>query len=132
MPPPWHFTTWPDLFDHWQTLIAGFLAVLAAVGTIWATIRSARREIDANQAQTAVAQAQIATTLRLERLCAAREGLAFHAMFDAAMGRGLAEAADAETFSGTGPNLEARAGKGESCDRRDGAGAADKTRHDLG
>ena len=30
-PPPWHFTTWLDLFDHWQTLAAGLLALLAAL-----------------------------------------------------------------------------------------------------
>ena len=29
-PQPWHFTTLLDLVDHWQTLIAGGLAVLAA------------------------------------------------------------------------------------------------------
>jgi hypothetical protein len=52
---PWHFTTWLDLLDHWQTLAAGILAILAAVGTIWATIKSAGREIEASQAQTAVA-----------------------------------------------------------------------------
>jgi hypothetical protein len=27
---PWHFTTWLDLFDHWQTVIAGLAALLAA------------------------------------------------------------------------------------------------------
>jgi hypothetical protein len=54
------------LYD-WQTLIAGILAVLAAVGTIRATISSANREIEASQAQTAVAQKQIETTVRLER-----------------------------------------------------------------
>ena len=84
-----------DLLDHWQTLIAGILAVLAAVGTIWATIRSAGREIAASQAQTAVAQKQIETTLRLERRRAASEGYAFHAMFNAAMSRVLTEAAEA-------------------------------------
>src|ERR1700722_12477387 len=108
-PPPWHFTTWLDLVDHWQTLFAGVLAVLAAWRTIRATTQSADREVKASQAQTAVAQKQIETTLRLERLRVAREGFTFHAMFDAAMARVLAEAADAKTFSGTGPNLEARA-----------------------
>jgi hypothetical protein len=48
------------LYD-WQTLIAGVLAVLAAAGIIWATIKSANREIAASQAQTAVAQKQIET-----------------------------------------------------------------------
>jgi hypothetical protein len=111
MQPPWHFTTWLDLFDHWQTLAAGILAVLAATGTIWATIRSASREISASQAQTAVAQQQIATTIRLERRRVAREDIAFHAMFEAAMGRVLADATAArkEFPGGPGPDLGARA-----------------------
>ena len=62
------------LYD-WQTLVAGILAVFAAVGTIWTTISSANREIEASQAQTAVAQKQIETTLRLERRRAASQGL---------------------------------------------------------
>jgi hypothetical protein len=53
---------------NWQTLIAGVLAVLAAWRTIRATVESANREVDA-------AQRQIETTIRLERLRAAREGL---------------------------------------------------------
>src|SRR5208337_4273249 len=71
------------LYD-WQTLIAGVLAgvlaLLVAWRTIRATIRSANREIAASRAQTAIAQKQIETTLRLEPLRAAREGFAFHAM----------------------------------------------------
>jgi hypothetical protein len=66
-PQPWHFTTWLDLLDHWQTLIAGALAVLAAWRTIRATTQSADREVAASQAQTAVAQKQIETTIRLEQ-----------------------------------------------------------------
>ena len=99
----------PQFLYNWQTLIVGVSAVLAAWRTIRATTQSADREVKASQAQTAVAQKQIETTLRLERLRVAREGFTFHAMFDAAMARVLAEAADAKTFSGTGPNLEARA-----------------------
>jgi hypothetical protein len=29
-PPPWQFTTWLDLLDHWQSLAAGLVAVAAA------------------------------------------------------------------------------------------------------
>jgi hypothetical protein len=79
------------LYD-WQTLIAGILAIFAAAGTIWATIRSAGREIKASQAQTAVAQKQIETTVRLERRRAASEASAFHATLAAAMVRILTEA----------------------------------------
>jgi hypothetical protein len=46
---PWQFTTWLDLFDHWQTGIVGAGAVVAATVTIW-TLWS-----------------QTATTVRLER-----------------------------------------------------------------
>jgi hypothetical protein len=79
------------LYD-WQTLIAGILAVFAAVGTIWTTISSANREIAASQAQTAVAQKQIETTVDLERMRDASEALAFHVMLEAAMRRVLDEA----------------------------------------
>jgi hypothetical protein len=48
MPPPWHFTTWLDLLDHWQTLFAGGVAVLAAWRTIRATVDSAKREVEAS------------------------------------------------------------------------------------
>lgn len=89
------------LYD-WQTLAAGILAVLAAVGTIWATIRSAGREIAASQAQTAVAQKQIDTTVRLERERDDGEAHAFRVMLEAAMTRVLAEAAWART---TYPNI---------------------------
>jgi len=102
------------LYD-WQTLIAGILAIFAAAGTIWATIRSAGREIKASQAQTAVAQKQIETTVRLERRRAASEALAFHAMLAAAMARILAEADSAKkTYPGiltqtTGASVDALA-----------------------
>jgi hypothetical protein len=84
MSPPWHFTTPLDLLDHWQTLLAGALALLAGLGTVWATIRSANRqiaaarldadeEIAASRAQTVAAEWQTATTIRLERLRAQNE-----------------------------------------------------------
>jgi hypothetical protein len=31
MTPPWQFTTWLDALDHWQTLAAGLIAIVAAV-----------------------------------------------------------------------------------------------------
>jgi hypothetical protein len=83
--PCWQFV------DHWQTLITGVLALVAGIGTIWATIASAQREIAANQAQTKVAQEQLATTLRLERRRVVRESYAFFAMVEAAMGTILAD-----------------------------------------
>ena len=41
---PWHFTTWLDLLDHWQTGIAGGLAFAAGFGTVVATMIIARRQ----------------------------------------------------------------------------------------
>jgi hypothetical protein len=78
--PFWQFV------EHWQTLIAGFLAVLAAIGTVWTTINSANREIETAQEQTKAAQRQTAVTREIERRRIAREGYAFHAMLEAAMG----------------------------------------------
>jgi hypothetical protein len=84
------------LYD-WQTLVAGFLAVLAALGTIRATIRAADREIAAGKEQTAVAQKQIETTVGLARTRAEDEASAFRAVLEAAMRGVLAEVAWAKT-----------------------------------
>jgi hypothetical protein len=78
--PLWQFV------DHWQTLIAGVLALAAGAGTIWVTIKSATREITAAQEQTKAAQQQTAVMREMERRRLAREGYAFHAMLEAAMG----------------------------------------------
>jgi hypothetical protein len=51
MQTPWHFTTWLDLLDHWQTGIAGVLALVVAFGTIMATMIIARGQIAASRAQ---------------------------------------------------------------------------------
>jgi hypothetical protein len=91
------------LYD-WQTLVAGFLALLAAIGTIWATRSTASRQITAarEQADRMVAAAreqtratfkQTETTFDLEQMRNASEALSFHAMLEAAMARVLAEAA---------------------------------------
>ena len=58
MPPPWHFTTWLDLFDHWQSLTAGLAAIVAALIAVFgaeffAWLR-ARREDKAVRASLAV------------------------------------------------------------------------------
>ena len=105
------------LYD-WQALGAGFLAAMAAIGTIWVTrstanqqITAAReqtdreiaanreqadREIAASREQTSVAQEQIATTIHLERLRDVHEDHAFYAMLDAVMSRVLADAVKAK------------------------------------
>jgi hypothetical protein len=43
---PWRYTTPLDLIDHWQTLIAGGLALLAAAVTVWVTLRIERRKVE--------------------------------------------------------------------------------------
>jgi len=96
-----HWAIAKFLYD-WQTLIAGLLAVLAAWRTIRATTKSADREVAASQAQTAVAQRQIETTIDLAQKRAEAEYDAFRIMLEAAMTRVLAEAAWAKK---TYPNL---------------------------
>jgi hypothetical protein len=83
-----HCTAARVLYD-WQTLIAGVLALLAALWTIRETVRSADREI-------AASQKQVDTTVRLERRRAASERYAFHAMLAATMTRVLDQAKEAE------------------------------------
>ncbi len=63
---------------NWQTLITGVLAVLAALGTVLATIASAKKEVASTQAQTEA-------MLRVERQRIAREAFSFFAMLEAAM-----------------------------------------------
>jgi hypothetical protein len=68
---PWHFTTWLDLFDHWQTVIAGVLAFVAGFGTVVATMIIARRQIAASREEAdrviAATREQTHMTIRLER-----------------------------------------------------------------
>jgi hypothetical protein len=105
--PFWQF------IDHWQTVIAGGLALFAGVVTVWGTLRAANRQvksandaadreiktatdaanrqISAAQKQTAAAQHQAAVTRELERRRIAREGYAFHAVLEAAMSAVIAD-----------------------------------------
>jgi hypothetical protein len=102
--PFWQFV------DHWQTLITGVLALIAGIGTIWATIASAQREIAANQAQSKVAQDQLATTLRLERRRVVRESYAFFAMVEAAMGATLSDVRDVREIMAQNPTAARHGG----------------------
>lgn len=43
---PWHYTTIVDLVDHWQTLIAGLIALIAAIITVAVTLKVERRKVD--------------------------------------------------------------------------------------
>ncbi|SDR63588.1 hypothetical protein SAMN05519103_08790 [Rhizobiales bacterium GAS113] len=93
---------------HWQTLIAGLLAVVAAFFTIRATNSAASREISAAREQTEVAREQIDVALRLERRRLARESHTFLAAMEAAMGGVVEDVAVARDLSkniGTRNNL---------------------------
>ena len=60
---PWQYTTFLDLIDHWQTLIAGLLALGAAAITVFFTLkverRKADRELDALRKSLAVELRQL-------------------------------------------------------------------------
>jgi hypothetical protein len=43
---PWHYTTLVDWADHWQSLIAGLIALIAAVITVVGTLKVERRKVD--------------------------------------------------------------------------------------
>ena len=64
----WHFTTVSDALDHWQTVIAGLIALIAAIVTVLITLQvergKARREVDALRKSLAVElRVQIARAL---------------------------------------------------------------------
>jgi hypothetical protein len=91
------------LYD-WQTLIAGVLALAAGAGTVWVTIRSASREIDAAQQQTRATRRQTEVARETERRRIAREGYAFHAMLEGAMSVVIEDVqAGRKLLSGSGP-----------------------------
>jgi len=43
---PWHYTTFVDFVDHWQTLLAGLIALAAAIITVVVTLSVERRKVD--------------------------------------------------------------------------------------
>jgi hypothetical protein len=88
-----------EWFDHWQTLIAGLLALLAGVGTVWGTLIAANRQVKAAQRQTEAMRDQ-------ERLRITWEGYAFHAMLEAAMSAVIEDVAAARKLP-TPPTREA-------------------------
>ena len=101
---PWHFTTGLDALDHWQTVIAGVLALAAGVLTVVVTRRVANRQIAASREeadrviaatreQTSVTAKQTEMTVHLEQIRNLAVENGFHVMLEAAMARVLAEAA---------------------------------------
>jgi hypothetical protein len=55
---PWHYTTFLDLIDHWQSLTAGVLgfaaAIIAVILALQTERRKMQRELDALQKSLAV------------------------------------------------------------------------------
>jgi hypothetical protein len=43
---PWRYTTIVDFIDHWQTLLAGLIALIAAIITVFVTLAVERRRVD--------------------------------------------------------------------------------------
>ena len=75
-----------NFFRDQGSIIAGLVALIAALLTIRAIRKSADREIAAAQEQTKVAQDQIATSLRIEYRRNAREAWASYVTLEAATG----------------------------------------------
>jgi hypothetical protein len=42
----WHYTTIVDFIDHWQTLVAGLIALIAAIITVFVTLKVERRQVE--------------------------------------------------------------------------------------
>jgi hypothetical protein len=95
--------SWYKLLTDWGSVIGGSLALAAGAGTVWATIKSANREIAAAQEQTKVAQRQTAVTREIERRRIAREGYSFYAMLEAAMGAVIEDAGAARNLPPPSP-----------------------------
>jgi hypothetical protein len=72
------------------------------VGAVWATIKSANREVAAAQGLTKAAQRQTAVVREIERRRVARERYAFHVMLEAAMGAVIADVEAARNLPAPG------------------------------
>lgn len=63
MTEPWQYTTFLDLLDRWQALIAGLLGFAAAIGVVWVTLRiewrKSERELHALRKSLALELRQI-------------------------------------------------------------------------
>jgi hypothetical protein len=121
---PWHYTTFRDWLDHWQTGLAGAGALVAAFGTIAMTRRIANRQLAASREEAdkviAVTREEAATTVNLEQTRKESEARAFRAMLEAAMRRVLVEAAWArntypDTFKPTTDAVSVDAGNVRNC-----------------
>jgi hypothetical protein len=80
---PWHYTTIVDFVDHWQTLLAGLIALIAAIITVFVTLkverRKADREVDALRKSLAIELRQLipralGAHASLQKLCSKTDG----------------------------------------------------------
>ncbi len=80
---PWRYTTAVDIVDHWQTLLAGLIALVAAIITVCVTLRVERRkvnrELDALRKSLAIQLRQLipralGTYDSLQKLCGKTDG----------------------------------------------------------
>jgi hypothetical protein len=62
---PWHFTTWRDLFDHWQTLIAGGFALSAAIIAVLVTIRIERWKARTEEKEALIKEIRVTNTITM-------------------------------------------------------------------
>jgi hypothetical protein len=91
---------------YWQTIIAGILAVLAAVGTIYFTNKAARSQVQAAREQTAAAKEQTKAGLRMERRRVAKQLFAFLHMLDAALAGVIDDIKAARELFASAPKTE--------------------------
>jgi hypothetical protein len=74
---PWHYTTFLDLIDHWQALIAGALGFAAAIVVVILTLRIERRKL---QHEMDALQKSLAVELRQQVAHALRAGIALRGL----------------------------------------------------
>jgi hypothetical protein len=77
MTEPWHYTTYLDLLDHWQALIAGVLGFAAAIGVVWVTLRIERRKL---QREMDALRKSLAVELRQQVPHSLRAGVALRGL----------------------------------------------------
>jgi hypothetical protein len=58
---PWCYTTFVDFLDHWQTLLAGLIALVAAIITVIITLKVEQRKVDR---ETAALRKSLAVEIR--------------------------------------------------------------------
>jgi hypothetical protein len=60
---PWHYTNFWDWLDHWQTLIAGGFALLAAIIAVLVTIRIESWKVRAEEKEALIKEIRVTNTV---------------------------------------------------------------------